>query len=230
MPNRSRASTSRCLAGVPDRDREHPAQVLCEAVPISLVEMCDDLGVPVGAEGMPVAERCSAQRARSCRSLRSGRHAPCRPRSESGWSPDSRSMIERRRAASANCPSRRRRPSQGRGERAVSTSAPPLAGCCTGQRYDTRDPAHGATLVGGAAVVPIVCPRRCGSRGLATNRDGRLQDPPHGCERGREVEPHGAVGDPLEVVCELLVPSRRAVDPDRARPVRPGRTVSRCQY
>ena len=47
--------------GVPDRDREHPAQPLGEAGAVLLVEMDEHLGVGVRAEGVPGALELVAQ-------------------------------------------------------------------------------------------------------------------------------------------------------------------------
>ena len=90
--------------GVPDRNREHPAQPVCEALAVLFVEMDEHLGVAARREPVPRALEVVAQLAVVVDLAVLDDGDP--PSSFAiGWSPVARSMIARRRAASPTGPS-----------------------------------------------------------------------------------------------------------------------------
>src|SRR4051795_9601636 len=142
-----------------------------------------------------------------------------------GWSPPSRSMIARRRAARPAAPLSGSPPSRAliAGRRAASPAAPISASPpLSGPRW--RSVALIAASASRSATRPSVrtmpeMPHISVLRGLERPR----QHEPDGLGHHLEVQPHGAVGDVLEVVGELLRPRdlagqaqlREARDPGR---------------
>ena len=106
MPMRSRISTSRSDAFVPDREREHAVQALREPFAPAQVAAQHDLGVALGREHLPAARRAPRAARRSCRPRRCRRARPRRPACArtSAASRPSRSMIARRRWPRAAAP------------------------------------------------------------------------------------------------------------------------------
>ena len=81
---------------VPHGKAEHPMQIVDELGPLLLVEVDDHLGVRARWRTCALDVRGPSEARGSCRSRRSVRPSPCRPRCEMGWSPVTRSITRRR--------------------------------------------------------------------------------------------------------------------------------------
>ena len=173
---------------VPDRDREHPAQPLGEAGAVLLVEMDERLGVGVGAERVPGARELVAQLGVVV--------------DLAVLDDDDAAVLVRDRLVAAGEVDDREAP---RAERdlavdvlagAVGAAVDEL-GAHRAKRLDVGVPVGGRDPADPAHAPTLGAPPENPAQRL-------LQHAPSGRDDRAEVEPDGAVGDPLEVVRELL--------------------------